>query len=125
MAPELKRILRRRVEGGPPSPAGGGPKYPSPQYEPERDRGGVVASVRGPPLTGRKFLSYRDLLERGVRFSRVHLRRLERTGDFPLHVELGSGNRVQSSIAWVAAEVEAWEDARIAKRDAKLKLEQP
>jgi predicted DNA-binding transcriptional regulator AlpA len=93
----------------------------------KRRPAGGVRAMRGPPSPapiGRRFLSYDDLLERGIRFSRVHLRRLERTGDFPVHVELGTGNEVQTSVAWVAIEVEAWEDARIAKRDAKLRMKQ-
>jgi prophage regulatory protein len=69
--------------------------------------------------TGRRFLSYDELIERGIRFSRVHIRRLERAGHFPMHVTLGAGNDVQSSIAWLVDEVEAWEAKRIAARDAK------
>jgi prophage regulatory protein len=94
MAPELKRTLLLRAKGAPPAL----------------------------PLSGRKFLSYRDLLERGIPYSRPHLRRLENAGDFPMHIKLGSGNDTQVMIAWVAAEVEAWEDARIAKRDERLRL---
>ena len=69
--------------------------------------------------SGRRFLSYDDLVERGIRFSRVHLRRLEKAGAFPMHVTLGAGNEVQTSIAWLLDEVEAWEAKRIAARDAK------
>jgi predicted DNA-binding transcriptional regulator AlpA len=81
-------------------------------------------AVPSPAPPSRKFLSYNDLVQRGIRFSRVHIRRLERTGDFPVHVELGSGNEIQTSIAWVAAEIEAWESGLIAKRDAKLRIKQ-
>jgi predicted DNA-binding transcriptional regulator AlpA len=122
MAPELKRTLQRRAQGGPPSPAGGDPKFIPAQHAPGRERGGVVAAPRGPPLTGRRFLSYDDLVARGIPYSRVHLRRLEISGHFPPRVELGAGNCVQTSVAWVAAEVEAWEDSRIAKRDERLQL---
>jgi predicted DNA-binding transcriptional regulator AlpA len=88
---------------------------------PRRRREGPLPSV------GRRFLSYQDLLDRGIRFSRVHLRRMERTGTFPMRVVLGAGSAVQTSIAWVADEVIAWENARIAARDAapgfvKLKI---
>jgi predicted DNA-binding transcriptional regulator AlpA len=107
MAKELKRALHRRPEGGPPSPVDGGPKW--------------VSTPRA-TAQGRRFLSYDDLVQRGIRFSRPHLRRLENSGDFPARVELGFGNGIQTSVAWVAAEVEAWENARIAKRDAKLRL---
>jgi predicted DNA-binding transcriptional regulator AlpA len=150
MAPELKRGLQRCAQGGPPgrldkrpdpslaaqgvdknlmdaapkpSPACSRPKYVPPQHA-ERDRGGVVAAPRGRPLTGRRFLSYDDLVARGIRFSRPHLRRLENNGNFPARVELGAGNGVQTSVAWVAAEVEDWENGRIAKRDAKLRMKQ-
>jgi predicted DNA-binding transcriptional regulator AlpA len=75
---------------------------------------------RPPPSSGRRFLSYDDLLDRGIRFSRVHIRRLERSGHFPMHVTLGSGNDVQAFIAWPAGEVETWENQRIAARDAKV-----
>jgi predicted DNA-binding transcriptional regulator AlpA len=145
MAPELKRALQRRAQGGPPdktpdpylaaqddknladadrdpAPVGRGPKYIPPQHAPQRDRGGVVAAPRGPPLTGRRFLSYADLVDRGIRFSRPHLRRLENSGDFPARVELGFGNGVQTSAAWVAVEIERWEDSRIAHRDERLRL---
>src|ERR1700730_2233833 len=61
-----------------------------------------------PALTGRRFLSYDDLIALGIRFSRVHLRRLELIGAFPIHVKLGSGNDTQTSIAWLADEIENW-----------------
>jgi len=66
---------------------------------------------------GRRFLSYDDLITLGIRFSRVHLRRLELTGAFPLHVKLGCGNDTQTSIAWLADEIESWIDVRIAARN--------
>ena len=69
------------------------------------------------PTAARKFLSYDDLRARGIRFSRVHLRRLERSGNFPRHVTLGSGNDTQAFIAWLVDEVEAWEASRVAARD--------
>ena len=77
-----------------------------------------------PPSVGRKFLSYTDLLERGIRFSRVHLGRMERAGQFPKRVVLGSGSGVQASIAWLADEVLRWENERIAERGA-LKPSRP
>jgi prophage regulatory protein len=71
-----------------------------------------------PPGVGRRFLSYTDLIDRGIRFSRVHLRRMEKAGVFPMHITLGAGNGMQTSIAWLAEEVIAWENAKIARRDA-------
>jgi predicted DNA-binding transcriptional regulator AlpA len=68
-------------------------------------------------LTGRRFLSYDDLIALGIRFSRVHLRRLELIGAFPRHVKLGGGNATQTSVAWITDEVQLWIDSRIAARD--------
>src|SRR5271154_7070833 len=72
---------------------------------------------RAHPLTGRRFLAYDDLIGLGIRFSRVHLRRLELIGAFPAHLKLGSGNDTQTSIAWLADEIESWIDSRIAARN--------
>ncbi len=69
---------------------------------------------------GRRFLSYDDLVERGIRYGRVHLRRMEKARTFPMHIILGAGTGVQTSIAWVAEEVIAWENAKIAQRDAAV-----
>jgi predicted DNA-binding transcriptional regulator AlpA len=81
---------------------------------------------RGPPSASaqpRKFLSYEDLLARGINFSRVHLRRLSLEGHFPASLKLGS-DACQTTVCWVAAEVEAWEDQRIRERDAKVAARQ-
>lgn len=59
-------------------------------------------------------LPYNSLQAKGVIYSRMHLRRLERDGGFPKHVRV-SANR----IAWVEAEVDAWIAARIAERDRR------
>jgi hypothetical protein len=69
--------------------------------------------ARAPPkISGRKLLSYEDLQERGIRFSRVHLRRLERVGLFPMHVAFGDGNY----IAWFEDELDAYLDGLAAAR---------
>jgi predicted DNA-binding transcriptional regulator AlpA len=78
-----------------------------------------------PPKIGRRFLSFQDLQDRGIRFQRPHLRRLEDLGHFPRRIELGVGNGIQRSIAWVASEIEAWENERVAKRDAKVRATKP
>jgi len=70
---------------------------------------------------GRRFYSYEDLLARGHRYSRQHIRRLENLGYFPMHVVMGPGSEAQAFNAWVAEEIEAFEAARIAARDSKLK----
>ena len=89
---------------------------------PTKRRRGRPQKPRGPPpLSGqpRKFLSYDDLVARGIGLSRVHLRRLSIQGNFPAAVKLGS-DAVQTSVVWLAEEVEAWEQACIARRDAKV-----
>jgi hypothetical protein len=68
--------------------------------------------ARAPPISGRKLLSYEDLLARGFRFSRVHLRRLECAGLFPMHVAFGGGNFV----AWFEDEIDAHLEAAAAAR---------
>jgi predicted DNA-binding transcriptional regulator AlpA len=60
---------------------------------------------RAPPkISGRRLLSHEDLQARGIRFSRVHLLRLERSGLFPSHVKIGAGNFV----AWFEDEIDAY-----------------
>jgi prophage regulatory protein len=54
-------------------------------------------------FAGAVFLTFRDLKERGVPFSRVHIRRLAARGQFPQPRQL-SARRV----AWIASEVAAW-----------------
>jgi prophage regulatory protein len=68
---------------------------------------------------GRKFYSYADLRQRGIPYSRVHLRRLEKAGKFPMHLILGAGDEVQAFKGWVADEVHEWEALKIAVRDGK------
>ena len=48
-----------------------------------------------------------------VKYSAQHIARLEKAGQFPKRLRLGP-NRV----AWILAEVEAWIEERLAKRDA-------
>lgn len=59
-----------------------------------------------------KFIHYQQLRERGITFTRVHLNRLIKAGDFPPPVRLG-GN----SIAWVESEIEAWAAQKAASRE--------
>lgn len=56
-------------------------------------------------------IPFAGLKDKGITFSRMHLWRLERKGDFPKHVPV-SANR----IAWVESEIDAWIKARIAAR---------
>ncbi|MDZ4867624.1 MAG: AlpA family phage regulatory protein [Alphaproteobacteria bacterium] len=61
-----------------------------------------------------KLLTREDLHERGIRYSNVHLLRLEAAGQFPRRVPLGGGRNV----AWLAGEIDAYVTAAIARRDA-------
>jgi prophage regulatory protein len=69
---------------------------------------------------GRKFLSYRDLRDRGIPYSRVHIRRMEKLGRFPRHITLGAGAELQALKAWLLDEIEQWEAEKIAARDSKV-----
>ena len=50
----------------------------------------------------------------GVPYSFAHIARLEAAGQFPKRVRLGA-----CRVAWVAEEVQAWIDERIATRDTE------
>jgi prophage regulatory protein len=65
---------------------------------------------------GRRVLGYADLKTRGIRFSRVHLRRLEQAKKFPQHVNLG-----ENSIGWFADEVDEFLEEKAAARHAKVR----
>lgn len=49
----------------------------------------------------------------GVPYTFQHIARLEAAGQFPKRVRLGA-----CRVAWVAEEVQAWIDERVANRDA-------
>lgn len=59
-----------------------------------------------------RFIVYEDLRLRGISFSKVHLWRLERKGEFPKRVALSLGRH-----AWIETEIDAWIADRIAARD--------
>jgi prophage regulatory protein len=60
-----------------------------------------------------KILSYEDLRkEKGVVYSRVHLWRLEKAGQFPKRVQLGAARH-----GWLDREIDDWIMGRLAKRD--------
>jgi prophage regulatory protein len=52
-----------------------------------------------------------DLKAAGVPYSRRHVERLMGAGQFPQHFDLGP-----NSVGWVAAEVDAWIEAKIRAR---------
>jgi prophage regulatory protein len=71
--------------------------------------------------TGRRLLSYADLKARGCPYSRMHLRRLEAAGKFPLHIDLG-----ENTIAWFEDEYDDHLEAKAAarpRRNAEAKTE--
>lgn len=60
----------------------------------------------------RKLVSKKELKSiYGVPYSFVHIARLEAAGTFPKRIMLGA-----CRVAWVAEEVEAWIDDKIANR---------
>jgi prophage regulatory protein len=58
----------------------------------------------------RRLLSYKQLQESGIRFSREHLRRLEAADKFPKRIRLSP-----QKIAWFEDEIIAW----LAERDGE------
>jgi prophage regulatory protein len=69
-----------------------------------------------PNISGRRLLNRDDLQARGIKFSRVHLHRLERAGLFPQHVKYGAGG----FIAWFEDEIDAYLDALAAARPKRV-----
>jgi predicted DNA-binding transcriptional regulator AlpA len=65
-----------------------------------------------------RFLSDAQLHERGITYSAPHRRRLIAEGKFPAPVKLNDGNGNATTV-FVETEIEAWQAARIAQRDAK------
>jgi prophage regulatory protein len=65
--------------------------------------------------TGRRLLDYPALRGRGIRWSRVHIGRLEAAKRFPRHIDVG-GN----TIAWFEDEIDDFLEMKAAERDAKV-----
>ena len=64
-------------------------------------------------MTYTKLVSKKELKSLfGVPYSFPHIARLELAGNFPKRVQLG-----QCRVAWIANEVQAWVDERVAQRD--------
>ena len=61
-----------------------------------------------------RILRQRQVIER-VGYSPMHLWRLEKAGKFPQRLKLGP-----NSVGWVSTEIDAWIEARIAERDARV-----
>jgi prophage regulatory protein len=62
-----------------------------------------------------RFLSAKDLRDRGITFSRQHRHRLIRQGLFPRPVKIGANTN-----AWLESEVDTYQENCIRKRDAEL-----
>lgn len=57
-------------------------------------------------------LDYDGLRARGIPYSRVHIWRLERAGNFPKRVPIGRARH-----GWLETEIDAWIKAKAAARD--------
>jgi prophage regulatory protein len=65
-------------------------------------------------MTYTKLVSKKELKSLfGVPYSFQHIARLELAGRFPKRITLG-----QCRVAWIANEVQAWVDERVAQRDS-------
>ncbi|NOE32176.1 AlpA family phage regulatory protein [Ruegeria sp. HKCCD7318] len=60
-------------------------------------------------------LSYEELWDLGIKYSKEHLRRLETDGLFPERVPLSAAR-----VAWVEAEIIQWINDRISTRSGRL-----
>jgi len=59
-----------------------------------------------------QLLNFETLVALGYVSNRVTLNRRIKRGEFPAPIRVGSRN-----VAWLQSEIDAWEAARIAKRD--------
>jgi hypothetical protein len=59
----------------------------------------------------KKIVGFSSLPEYGIKWSRVHVSRLEKEGKFPKHFNLAP-----QSIGWLEEEILAWIDERAAAR---------
>ena len=50
-----------------------------------------------------RVLSYKDLKERGIPWTRVHVNRMEKNGRFPRRIKLGP-----NTVAWPEEKIDAW-----------------
>ena len=65
------------------------------------------------PCKPPKILSYQDLKDRGIKFSRQWIAHLRKEGKFPKTVMLGQGH----SVGFIESEIDAWIESLIAERD--------
>ena len=73
--------------------------YPAPQH----------------PALAPALVDYDDLAPRyGIKWSKVHVKRLVRQGRFPKPITLGFGERGANASAWLSSSIDAWIAQRIA-----------
>lgn len=59
-----------------------------------------------------RFLRFPQLSsDKGIDYSRMHIDRLEKAGNFPARVQVGP-----NTVAWVEEEIDAWQKARVERR---------
>jgi prophage regulatory protein len=61
-----------------------------------------------------RLLTYKNLEQKGVAYTRRHIERMIGEGRFPAPVRLGPAR-----LAFVEAEIDAWLEARVAERQTK------
>jgi prophage regulatory protein len=60
-----------------------------------------------------RVLTYTELKEKkGIRYVREHIRRREKAGTFPQHIELG-----EARVGWLEEEIDQWIAGLAAKRN--------
>jgi prophage regulatory protein len=59
----------------------------------------------------KRILTFKELYEHGIFFSRRHVNRLEAAGKFPKRVWIG-----ERTPGWIASEIEAWVDGKVKER---------
>jgi predicted DNA-binding transcriptional regulator AlpA len=63
-----------------------------------------------------KLIPYSQLrAEKGITYTREHLRRLEKVGAFPQHIKLADSPNAHT--AWAESDINNWIEQRRAKRD--------
>ncbi len=60
-----------------------------------------------------KIVSLKDLRERGIRYSRVHIDRLVKSKKFPPKIKLG-----ENRVGWLESDIDDWIQAKVDERDA-------
>jgi prophage regulatory protein len=63
-----------------------------------------------------RFLRFPHLAEKGIPFSRMHVDRLEKRGEFPQRVHIG-----RASVAWVEEEIDRYIAGKVAARKPVLR----